>query len=139
MKKKKPVKIATGVKQTVRKIVEYYFMIPAEIQVKALSSMITVVNEKDVEIWNELNLMEVVLESDSLIFQDARECFEDPLDLEFIEQKEIKTIYQISFDLADQPKVCQVMKELMEKTDGIICSDTEDFEPIYTKEMRELF
>ena len=44
----------------------------------------------------------------------------------------IKTIYQISYDERDLPCVRQVMKELLNKAGGRICSDTDDFEPVYT-------
>ena len=78
--------------------------------------------------------MEVVLEHDSLIFQDARECFIDPLDQEFLQQRKIKSMYQISFDERDMDGVRTVLTELMKACKGMVCSDTDDFEPIYTED-----
>ena len=69
--------------------------------------------------------------SDSLIFQDAHGCFEDPLDLEFIEEHQFKTIYQISFEVEDTELVRKVMKEVLEHKGGLVLSDTETFEPMY--------
>ena len=76
--------------------------------------------------------MEGVLDSDSLIFQDVRECFVDPLDLEFIEERKIQSIYVVSYEERDSEKARRVIKEIMEAKGGFLCSDTEDFEPMFT-------
>ncbi|HIQ98789.1 MAG TPA: hypothetical protein IAB23_03810 [Candidatus Scybalocola faecavium] len=122
----------TGIRKSPKKILEFYYMIPGETCAKELSRYITTVDEEKIEIWTELNLMEVIMENDSLIFQDAWKCFVDPLDQEYIQDHGIKTIYQISYDERDLPCVRQVMKELLNKAGGRICSDTDDFEPVYT-------
>lgn len=99
--------------------------------VKDMSAILTCVTQEQIEIWTELNLMEIVLEHDSFIFQDARECFIDPLDLEFLQEHQIASMYEISYDAADEAKVTEIVKELLTKAGGFICSDTEDFEPIF--------
>ena len=86
-------KVST-VKKNVKKILEFYYMSPEIMNAKELSLCIQAVPQEQVEVWNELNLVEVVLENDSLIFQDARECFVDPLDQEFIDSRHIQTIYK---------------------------------------------
>ncbi len=118
-------------KKKVKKILEFYYMSPKEMNAKQMSLCIHSMPEDAVEVWTELNLMEVVMENDSLIFQDGRECFEDPLDLKFIEKNGIKSIYQMSYDEADQEQVIKVMKEILGQMDGMVCCDTDDFEPIY--------
>lgn len=127
------VKIAKA-KKTVKKIVEFYYMTPEKTNAKELSLCITAVPEEQIEVWTELNLMEVVMENDSLIFQDARECFVDPLDQEFIRAHQFETIYQISYDEKDELLVRRVMKEVLSSKGGRICADTDDFEPSYTLE-----
>ena len=124
----------SGIRKSPKKIVEFYYMIPEEIGVKALSQQITAVDEEKIEIWKELNLMEVVMDHDSLIFQDAWDCFVDPLDQEYIQSHGIRSIYQISYDVEDIACVRQVMKDLLGAVGGRICSDTDDFEPAYTLE-----
>ena len=131
---KKLSKKVTAVKKNVKNIYEFYYMSPTEMNARELSLCIASVPEEQVEIWTELNLVEVVLANDSLIFQDARECFVDPLDLEYIRDNDIKTIYQISYDAMDQTVVRIVMKEILEQKGGRICSDTDDFEPVFTFE-----
>lgn len=117
-----------------KNILEFYYMTPEQTDAKELTMLIHSVDEEKVDVWPELNLMEVVLDSDSLIFQDGRECFVDPLDLEFIEERNVKSIYVVSYEEGDSVKARQVIKEILEAKGGFICSDTEDFEPMFTAE-----
>ena len=114
------------------KILEYYYMTPEQTDAKELTTLIKSVDEEKIDVWPELNLMEVVLDRDSLIFQDGRECFVDPLDLEFLEEHKIQSIYVVSYEESDSVKAKKVIKEVLLAKGGFICSDTEDFEPMYT-------
>ena len=51
-------------------IVEYFYMIPAEVTVRDLVEAVHCVDEEAKEIWTELDLMEIVLSADSLIFEN---------------------------------------------------------------------
>ena len=84
------------------------------------------------DIWPELNLMEVEMNFDSLIFQNAEECFIDPADQQWFEERGIKTKYQISYDTGDIEAVREVLHNIMAAVGGRICSDTDDFEPSCT-------
>ena len=132
MKIKKAKAVITPKKKT--KILEYYYKTPEQTDAKELTTLIKAVDEEKIDVWPELNLMEVVLDRDSLIFQDGRECFVDPLDLEFLDEHKIKSIYVVSYEESDTVKARKVIKEILEAKGGFLCSDTEDFEPIYTKE-----
>ena len=66
---------------------------------------------------------------DSLIFQNAEECFIDPADQQWFEERGIKTKYQISYDTGDIEVVREVLHNIMAALGGRICSDTDDFEP----------
>ena len=136
MKKGKKINKSTIMEAQKRKknILEFYYMTPEQTDAKELTTLIHSVDEEKVDVWPELNLLEVVLDSDSLIFQDGRECFVDPLDLQFIEEHHIKSIYVVSYEEGDSVKARQVIKEILEDKGGFICSDTEDFEPMFTAE-----
>ncbi|MDD3220856.1 MAG: hypothetical protein EOM34_12105 [Clostridia bacterium] len=114
-----------------KNILEFYYMTPEDTDAKELTGLIKSVEEEKVDVWPALNLMEVVLDNDSLIFQDGRECFIDPLDQEFIEKHQIKMIYAVSYEEEDSAKARRVIRDIMEVKGGFLCSDTEDFEPIY--------
>jgi len=117
-------------KAKIKKILEFYYMAEQEVKVKDLAAAIKSVEPEKIDIWSELDLMEVVLDDDSLIFQNAGECFVDPLDLQFFEEHQIKKKYQISFAESDTIKAKKVLEELMVEKGGIVCSDTDDFQPL---------
>lgn len=117
-----------------KQILEYYYMTPEQTDAKEMTTLIHQVDEENVDVWPELNLMEVVLDSDSLIFQDGRECFIDPLDLEFLKEHQIQSIFVVSYEESDDKKARAVIKEIMQAKGGFLCSDTEDFMPMYTVE-----
>lgn len=77
---KKPLKDITAVmtKKPVRKIVEYYYFFDEEMDARKLQSAVGEKWFEKADIWPELNLMEVEMNFDSLIFQNAEECFIDP-------------------------------------------------------------
>lgn len=132
MKIKKAKTVIAPKKKT--KILEYYYMTPEQTDAKELTTLIKSVDEEKIDVWPELNLMEVVLDRDSLIFQDGRECFVDPLDLEFLDEHKIKSIYVVSYEESDSVKARKAIKEILGAKGGFLCSDTEDFEPMYTAE-----
>lgn len=136
---KKSVKDITAVmnKKPVRKIAEYYYFLNEEVDARKLQAAAGEEWFEKADIWPELNLMEVVMNYDSLIFQDAEECFVDPADLDWFKEQGIRTKYQISYDTGDIADVRRVMKRIMENLGGVICSDTDDFEPSYRKEQLE--
>ncbi len=133
VQKKKPAGDMTAFlkKKPVRKIVNFYYF-PAEgAGARQIVDNVGPDFAEKADIWPELNLVEVVLNLDSLIFQDAAECFVDPLDQEYFKEHGITTMFQISFDINDLDQVKQVMKNIMGSIGGRVCSDTDDFEPSY--------
>lgn len=120
-------------KKAAAKIVDFYYFHDKELTCRDLLAAVGDYNPKS-DIWTEINLMEVVLANDSLIFQDASDCFEAEEDLRWLEEHQIKTKYEVSFDTRDLSEVKLVMKNIMTALGGMFCSDTEDFEPIFTGE-----
>ena len=49
-----------------------------------------------------------------------------------IEERNIQSIYVVSYEEGDTQKARRVIKEILEAKGGFLCSDTEDFEPIFT-------
>lgn len=136
MKKAKKISKSTILQAQKRKkkILEFYYMTPQKSDARELTGLVKSVDAERVDVWPELNLMEVILDEDSLIFQDGRECFVDPLDLEFIDAHQIQSIYVVSYEEGDSEKAKKVIRDIMAVKGGFLCSDTEDFEPIFTVE-----
>ncbi len=121
-------------KKPVKKIVEYYYFLQEALPVKQLQLAVGDDYSEKADVWPELNLMEVVMNYDSLIFQDADDCFVDPEDLKDLEAMGVRKKYHISFDAADIEMVRDVMGRIMKVVGGVICSDTDDFQPSFTVE-----
>ena len=128
---------AVMAKKPVRKIVEYYYFFNEEMDARKLQSAVCEKWFEKSDIWPELNLMEVEVNFDSLIFQNAEECFIDPADQQWFEEQGIKTKYQISYDTGDLEAVREVLHNIMTALGGRICSDTDDFEPSCTADTLE--
>ena len=116
---KKPLKDITAVmtKKPVRKIVEYYYFFNEEMDARKLQSAVGEKWFEKADIWPELN---------------PEECFIDPADQQWFEERGIKTKYQISYDTGDIEAVREVLHNIMAALGGRICSDTDDFEPSCT-------
>lgn len=112
-------------------IVEYFYMIPAEVTVRDLVEAVHCVDEEAKEIWTELDLMEIVLSADSLIFENMMDTFTEPGDQEFFAAKGVKVVYAASYNTKDKDMVKKVLEELYAAFGGFMASDTEDLEPIF--------
>lgn len=112
-------------------IVEYFYMIPAEVTVRDLVEAVHCVDEEAKEIWTELDLMEIVLSADSLIFENMMDTFTEPGDQEFLAAKGVKVVYAASYNTKDKDMVKKVLEELYAAFGGFMASDTEDLEPIF--------
>ena len=112
-------------------IEEYFYMIPSEVTVREMVDVIRCVPEDTKEIWTELDLMEIVLPADSLIFENMMDTFTEAGDQEFLATKGVKVVYAMSYNTKDKDQVKEVLKELYSAFGGFMASDTEDLEPIF--------
>ena len=112
-------------------IVEYFYMIPAEVTVRDLVEAVHCVDEEAKEIWTELDLMEIVLSADSLIFENMMDTFTEPGDQAFLAEKGVKVVYAASYNTKDKDMVKKVLEGLHAAFGGFMASDTEDLEPIF--------
>ena len=93
-------------------IEEYFYMLPAEVTVRELVEAIHCVPEEAKEIWIELDLMEIVLAADSLIFENMMDTFTEAGDQEFLAAKGVKVVYAVSYNTKDKAEVKKVLEEL---------------------------
>ena len=112
-------------------IEEYFYMIPKAVTVRELEEAVHCVSEENKEIWTELDLMEIVLETDSLIFENMMDTFDEESDRKFLDSKGIKVVYAASYNTKDKAVVKKVLEELYQAFGGFMASDTEDLEPIF--------
>lgn len=117
-----------------RRIVEYYYFPEGDILARDIMNAAGEAFAEKADIWPDLNLCAVELDADSLIFQDAQECFIDPADQDWFAENGIVRKYQVSWHSADDENAIQILKNVLETCGGRICSDTDDFEPSYRAE-----
>ena len=113
----------------VRRILEYYYFPEGETDARRIMNSVGEEFADAADIWPDLNLTAVDLDTDSLVFQEARECFVDPLDLQWLEDRGIVSMYSVSFEQSDLEKVRQILSAVLSSCGGRICSDSDDFEP----------
>ncbi len=112
-------------------IEEFLYMVPKEITVRELERALTSYPEDKKEIWVELDMMEVILESDSLVFEHMTDTFDTEGDRAFLDKHGVKVVYAFNYNTNDKEAVVHVLTELHNVFGGFIASDTEDLEPIY--------
>ena len=113
-------------------IKEFLYMLPKDVCVRDLLGALVSFPEDKKEIWVELDMMEVVLETDSLVFENMMDTFDTPLDQELIQKLSVKTVYAFNYNTKDEADVKTVLKEIHQAFGGFVASDTEDLEPTYT-------
>ncbi len=131
MKFKKGVKMQPKAAEDKGVIEEYFYMLPVEVTVRDLLEAVHCVSEDAKEIWTELDLMEIVLAADSLVFENMMDTFTEPGDAEFLASKGVKVVYAASYNTKDKDMVKKVLEELYAAFGGFMASDTEDLEPIF--------
>lgn len=112
-------------------IEEFLYMVPAAVTVRDLEGAVTSYPEEKKEIWTELDMMEVVLPTDSLIFENMMDTFDSPEDQTFLQDKGIQVVYAFNYNTKDKEAVKAVLAEIHSAFGGFVASDTEDLEPTF--------
>lgn len=126
-KKAKPV-------QQEREFCSVLYMLPQGTPVKMLAEGLDFLAKEAVEIWTEVNLLEITMENGTLTLEDMMEQMESPEDKQLLEKLKVKQVYACDYEAADKMAVRKIMETLLEKYGGLLASDTEDFEPFIKPE-----
>lgn len=129
--KKNNAKMQTKTAAQANVIEEYFYMIPKKVTVKELVDAVSCVEEDAKEIWTELDLMELVLPTDSLIFENMMDTFTEDGDAQFLKEHGVEVVYAVSYDTKDKAQVKAVLEELYTAFGGFMASDTEDLQPVF--------
>lgn len=88
-------------------------------------------DEYEVEIWTDLGIAEVILgEKSSMDVELIDTDLGDDYSNTFVKEKEVSTIYYLSFKPDDYSVAKKVMEKISLNIDGFICGDTDTFEPV---------
>lgn len=108
----------------VKKSMTDYYLIPQEVCVIQLAELLPGYQEK-AEIWREMDLLELTLTHDTMIFEEAAEDFENQEDQVYFEEHKIKKVYAITYDALDAEEVKQILATLQETLRGRVCREDE--------------
>lgn len=122
-----------GKKESV--INEWLYMTPNEVTAIMIAEHLKQFGIGELDLWEEMNIIEAQVSSGRTIdFEPLDTNMKDPKDRAFIVERDIKTIFAITLTdglLAEERKI---FAYLIEQLGGLLCGDSEDFRPIYTKD-----
>ena len=108
----------------VKKMLTDYYLIPQEVCATQLAELLPDYQEK-AEIWREMDLLELTLTHDTMVFEEAAEDFENQEDQVYFEEHKIKKVYAITYDALDAEEVKQILATLQDKLQGRVCREDE--------------
>ena len=107
-----------------KKMITKYYLIPQETTVSQLADLLPEYQEK-AELWLEMDLLELALTNDTLVFEEAGEDFDSPEDQAYLKANGIQKIYAITYDELDAEETGKIMDILQESFHGRICKEDE--------------
>ena len=107
-----------------KKMITEYYLIPQETTVSQLADLLPEYQEK-AELWLEMDLLELALTNDTLVFEEAGEDFDSPEDQAYLKANGIQKIYAITYDELDAEETGKIMDILQESFHGRICKEDE--------------
>lgn len=117
-------------KQTASKPKEgsFLYLLPEDISAKKLHDALSFLNAKQLEVWTELNLLEVTADEGTITFEDMRESLSEE-DVRMLDGLGFKKVYAADYYLGDKSLLHKIMETFISDFGGKIGSDTEDFRP----------
>lgn len=112
-----------------KEIFSFLYMLPVSANVRKLADALDFVDESRVEIWTEVNLMELALQGGVMTFEDLMPDIRGAEDERLLGELAVKQLYACDYEARDSAEVKRIMETLTEKLGGFIASDTEDFRP----------
>lgn len=106
----------------------FLYLLPEEISARQFHDGLDFLEAKQLEVWTELNLLEVTADEGTITFEDMRDNLGEE-DFGTLAGMGMKKVYAVDYYLSDNGILRKVMETLISKFGGKIGSDTEDFQP----------
>lgn len=113
----------------------FLYLLPEKHTAEELAQVLTVAgfDKKKVEIWKEINLLELTLENSSVYVEDFEESLRKE-DEDTLSGLGMQQVYSVTYPAEDAKSVKEIMQKWQASFGGKIGSDTEDFAPFLTIE-----
>lgn len=113
----------------------FLYLLPEKHMVEELAQVLTDTgfDKKKVEIWKEINLLELTLENGSVYVEDFEESLRKE-DEDTLSGLGMQQVYSVTYPAEEAKSVKEIMQKWMASFGGKLGSDTEDFAPFLTIE-----
>lgn len=113
----------------------FLYLLPEKHMAEELAQVLTDAgfDKKKVEIWKEINLLELTLENGSVYVEDFEESLRKE-DEDTLSRLGMQQVYSVTYPAEEAKSVREIMQKWMASFGGKLGSDTEDFAPFLTIE-----
>lgn len=113
----------------------FLYLLPEKHTAEELAQVLTDTgfDKKKVEIWKEINLLELTLENGSVYVEDFEESLRKE-DEDTLSGLGMQQVYSVTYPAEEPKSVKEIMQKWMASFGGKLGSDTEDFAPFLTIE-----
>lgn len=113
----------------------FLYLLPEKHMAEELAQVLTDTgfDKKKVEIWKEINLLELTLENGSVYVEDFEESLRKE-DEDTLSGLGMQQVYSVTYPAEEAKSVKEIMQKWMASFGGKLGSDTEDFAPFLTIE-----
>lgn len=113
----------------------FLYLLPEKHTAEELAQVLTDTgfDKKKVEIWKEINLLELTLENGSVYVEDFEESLRKE-DEDTLSGLGMQQVYSVTYPAEEAKSVREIMQKWMASFGGKLGSDTEDFAPFLTIE-----
>lgn len=113
----------------------FLYLLPEKHTAEELAQVLTDsgFDKKKVEIWKEINLLELTLENGSVYVEDFEESLRKE-DEDTLSGLGMQQVYSVTYPAEEAKSVREIMQKWMASFGGKSGSDTEDFAPFLTIE-----
>lgn len=113
----------------------FLYLLPEKHTAEELAQVLTDAgfDKKKVEIWKEINLLELTLENGSVYVEDFEESLRKE-DEDTLSGLGMQQVYLMTYPAEEAKSVKEIMQKWQASFDGKLGSDTEDFAPFLTIE-----
>lgn len=111
----------------------FLYLLPEKHTAEELAQVLTDAgfDKKKVEIWKEINLLELTLENGSVYVEDFEESLRKE-DEDTLSGLGMQQVYSVTYPAEEAKSVKEIMQKWQASFDGKLGSDTEDFAPFLT-------
>lgn len=113
----------------------FLYLLPEKHTAEELAQVLTDAgfDKKKVEIWKEINLLELTLENGSVYVEDFEESLRKE-DEDTLSGLGMQQVYSVTYPAEEAKSVKEIMQKWQASFGGKLGSDTEDFAPFLTIE-----